>query len=105
MSTGTTVLLLISIGFVAWLSVLHDSSQKKERDELKRKGHLVQAIVFDVNVTEDVIVKYEFPLPDGKAIQRGSDMLTYGTQIRKGDKIIVRYNPMLPAVSKYVERV
>jgi hypothetical protein len=43
-------------------------------------------------------------LPYGKTTQTGSDILPYGTKIKTGDKIMVRYNPMLPAVSRCVER-
>lgn len=95
---------LVLLGLVIWFPILVSNSQKKESDELIRKGRLVQATVVEVNDIEDVVLKYELMLPDGKTVQRGSDILPYGSKIKTGDKVIVRYNPMLPAVSRYVER-
>jgi hypothetical protein len=104
MSTAGVVILIFACGLFALLGVLGAKSEKHERHELARKGHLVSATIVSVQESDGIWVKYEFKLPDGKTTQTGSDVLPYGTKIKAGDKIIVRYNPMLPAVSKYVER-
>jgi hypothetical protein len=58
MSTGGWLIFLVLLGLAVWFAILVTNSQKKELDELKRKGRLAQATVVEVNDIEEVFVKY-----------------------------------------------
>jgi hypothetical protein len=103
MSAIGLVLLALICLLVVLPAVLGARSAGEGDRQLAKLGKLAVAEILTVERTEDVVVRFEFLLPDGRSVQRGTDFLpiTFRT-VQVGEKMVVRFNPRMPAICRLV---
>lgn len=103
MSAAGFVVLLLLCAAIAIPAVLAARSAARSEKQLVQSGRLAVAEIVAVDRVEDVVVQFEFVLPDGRSIQRGTDMLPLTFRnLQVGEKMVVRFNPKLPAICRLV---
>ena len=101
MSTFTLILLLLALAALFVIpAILGSRSQKAQDSNLAQSQSLAIGQVEHITRSDDLIVRFNFELPGGKTIQRASGVLPLSSKAAPGMKIMVRYNPKLPAVCR-----
>lgn len=99
--SAALLIVLIGVGVMLALPpILASRAQTRATQNLSDVGHLTVATITSVQSSDDTTVKFEFVLPDGQSIQKGTTYLPSHLKIVAGDRLTVRYNPKLPAICR-----
>ena len=101
MNTLPLILLLLALAALFVIpAILAGRSQKAQTSKLAQSQNLAIGQVEQITRSDDLIVKFSFELPDGKTVQHASSALPLSSKVVAGMKIMVRYNPKLPAICR-----